>query len=189
MQCRSAHAASSRITGIANLPPDPELRGDGIHAIGRGGYLKLHIDCNWHRGLSMYRRLTLLVYLNEGRQDAWNGGIEPWNTDARERIFPLSPRLGRARLFETNDISCHGHPDPLGCPEGAFRKSIALYYCTPTRPAADPRCGKSEMTDSIERPTEEFEADRVRRLQLQAKRFALSPKRSHEDWRPNGSPA
>jgi Rps23 Pro-64 3,4-dihydroxylase Tpa1-like proline 4-hydroxylase len=175
----------SEITGIEDLQPDPELRGGGIHAIGRGGYLKLHTDFNWHRGLSMYRRLNLLVYLNEDWQDGWNGDIELWSADAHERIFSLSPRLGHALLFETNDISYHGHPDPLACPEGVFRKSIALYYYTPTRPAADLRFGKSEMTNFVERPAEKFEVDKVRRLrhrlQLQAKRFAHSLKRSHED--------
>jgi len=175
----------AEITGIENLQPDPELRGGGIHAIGRGGYLKLHTDFNWHRGLSMYRRLNLLVYLNENWQDAWNGNIELWSADARERIFSLSPRIGHALLFETNDISYHGHPDALECPEGVFRKSIALYYYTPTRPAADIRFGKSEMTNFIERPAEKFDADKVRRLrhrlQLQAKRFAHSLKWSRKD--------
>lgn len=175
----------SEISGIEDLQPDPELRGGGIHAIGRGGYLKLHTDFNWHRGLAMYRRLNLLVYLNEDWQDAWNGNIELWSADARERIFSLSPQLGHALLFETNDISYHGHPDALACPEGVFRKSIALYYYTPTRPAADLRFGKSEMTNFVERPAETFESDKVRRvrhrLQLQAKRLLHALQRNDKD--------
>lgn len=171
----------SAISGIDNLQPDPELRGGGIHAIGRGGYLKLHTDFNWHRGLAMYRRLNLLVYLNEDWQDAWRGDIELWSADARARIFSLSPRLGHALLFETNDISYHGHPDPLACPEGVFRKSIALYYYTPTRPASDLRFGKSEMTNFVARPAETFEFDKVRhvrqRLQLRAKRLLYALRR------------
>jgi hypothetical protein len=170
----------SEITGIDDLHSDPELRGGGIHAIGRGGYLKIHTDFNWHRGLSMYRRLNLLVYLNEHWQDDWNGNIELWSADARERIFSLAPKLGNALLFETNDISYHGHPDPLQCPEGVFRKSIALYYYTPTRPASDLRFGKSQMTNFVERPAEKFGTDRVRRfrhrIQLRAKQIAHSLK-------------
>lgn len=168
----------SDITGIEGLQPDPELRGGGIHAIGRGGFLKLHTDFNWHRGLAMYRRLNLLVYLNQDWRDAWKGDIELWSADARERIFALSPRIGHALLFETNDISYHGHPDPLECPEGVFRKSIALYYYTPTRPAADLRFGKSEMTNFVARPAEKFQTDKVRwlrqRLELGAKRLAYA---------------
>jgi hypothetical protein len=133
----------------------------------------------------MYRRLNLLVYLNEDWQDAWHGNIELWSADARERIFSLSPRIGHALLFETNDISYHGHPDPLACPEGVFRKSIALYYYTPTRPASDLRFGKSEMTNFVARPAEKFETDRVRwlrqRLRLGAKRLAYALRRSRRD--------
>ncbi|HJP99547.1 MAG TPA: 2OG-Fe(II) oxygenase [Rhodanobacteraceae bacterium] len=170
----------TQISGIENLHPDPELRGGGIHAIGRGGYLKIHTDFNWHGGLSMHRRLNLLVYLNENWQSDWNGAVELWSADAGERIFSLAPEIGNALLFETNDVSYHGHPDPLQCPEGVFRKSIALYYYTATRPDAGIVFGKSEMTNFVERPSEKFASDRARRLrhrlQLQGKRIAHSLK-------------
>lgn len=171
----------SGISGIENLHPDPELRGGGIHAIGRGGFLKVHTDFNWHSGLSMHRRLNLLVYLNENWGDNWNGRIELWSADAKSRVFSLSPNIGNALLFETNDISYHGHPDPLQCPEDVFRKSIALYYYTPTRPDTGILFGKTEMTNFVERPSEKFEDDKVRRIrhkiQLQAKKIAHSFKR------------
>lgn len=174
----------SEITGIEDLHPDPELRGGGIHAIGRGGYLKLHTDFNWHRGLSMHRRLNLLIYLNENWKSDWNGNIELWSADAKQRIFSLAPELGNALLFETNDLSYHGHPDPLECPDDTFRKSIALYYYTATRPASAIRFGRSEMTNFVERPSERFGSDRVRRirhrLQLQAKELAHSLKRGRK---------
>jgi hypothetical protein len=31
-------------------------------------------------------------------------------------------------IFTTTNSSFHGHPEPLLCPEGVSRKSIALYY-------------------------------------------------------------
>lgn len=172
----------SEISGIENLHPDPELRGGGIHAIGRGGFLKVHTDFNWHGGLSMHRRLNLLIYLNEKWQDDWNGRVELWSEDAKNRIFSLSPEMGNALLFETNDISYHGHPDPLLCPEGMFRKSIALYYYTSARPDAGILFGKTEMTNFVERPSEKFKDDKIRRIrhkvQLRAKRIAHLLKRS-----------
>jgi hypothetical protein len=173
----------SEITGIADLRPDPELRGGGIHAIGRGGFLKVHTDFNWHRGLSMHRRLNLLVYLNEHWQPDWRGDIELWSEDAKRRVFALSPQLGNALLFETSDVSYHGHPDPLACPEGTFRTSIALYYYTATRPDAGVVFGKTEMTNFVERPSEKFVTDKSRRLrhklQLRVKKIAhsLKPRR------------
>lgn len=62
------------ISGIHGLHADPDLRG-GIHAIGRGGFLKLHTDFNWHSKLAMHRRLNLLVYLNEHWERGWQGGL------------------------------------------------------------------------------------------------------------------
>jgi len=116
-----------QITGIGELHCDSQLRGGGIHAIGRGGYLKLHTDFNWHPALNMHRRLNLLVYLNEPWDTNWRGEVELWDETVEHRLFSLEPRLGNALIFETNDISYHGHPDPLETPEGIYRKSIAMY--------------------------------------------------------------
>jgi hypothetical protein len=163
------------ITGVQNLHGDPELRGGGIHAIGRGGFLKLHTDFNWHPSLNMHRRLNLLVYLNEPWESNWNGAVELWDEKVENKLFSLEPRLGNALIFETNDVSYHGHPDPLKTPDGIFRKSIAMYYYTPSRPNSDVRLGKSNMTNYVERPGETFTQDRMRRmrhkLQIKIKRI------------------
>ena len=37
-------------------------------------------------------------------------------------------------IFSTNDFTNHGHPDPLNCPQGLSRKSIATYYFSKGRP-------------------------------------------------------
>jgi hypothetical protein len=40
-------------------------------------------------------------------------------------------------IFSTTDFSYHGHPEPLTCPEGWTRKSLALYYYSNGRPAEE----------------------------------------------------
>jgi hypothetical protein len=45
-------------------------------------------------------------------------------------VSKVPPLLNEALIFETNDISYHGFPEPLRCPEGESRKSVALYYYT-----------------------------------------------------------
>ena len=40
-------------------------------------------------------------------------------------------------IFGTTDFTYHGHPDPLQCPEGMTRKSLALYYFSNGRPAEE----------------------------------------------------
>ena len=41
------------------------------------------------------------------------------------------PKLNRAVIFQTNNISWHGLPEPLQCPEDVYRKSFAYYYISP----------------------------------------------------------
>jgi hypothetical protein len=38
----------------------------------------------------------------------------------------VSPNFNRDMNFGTTDFTYHGHPDPLACPEGVTRKSLAL---------------------------------------------------------------
>jgi hypothetical protein len=40
-------------------------------------------------------------------------------------------------VFGTTDFTYHGHPDPLRCPEGMSRKSLALYYFSNGRPSEE----------------------------------------------------
>lgn len=126
----------------------------------------------------MHRRLNLLIYLNDPWDAGWRGEVELWDENADKKLFSLEPRLGNALIFETNDISYHGHPDPLNTPDGIYRKSIAMYYYSPTRPDSDVKLGKSNMTNYVERPGETFEEDRLRRfrhkVQIKLKRLMHS---------------
>jgi hypothetical protein len=177
--------ALEELTGIEHLVADTKLEGGGMHRTGRGGHLGIHADFSRHADNGLHRRLNLLLYLNEKWSDEWGGHLELWDRDMQRAVTKVSPLMGRVVVFATTSTSFHGHPDPMACPPDVARKSIALYYYTPTRPAADIRFGKSEMTNFIERPAEKFDADKVRRLrhrlQLQAKRFAHSLKWSRKD--------
>ena len=54
-----------------------------------------------------------------------------------ECLQKVSPSFNTVVIFNTNDFSYHGHPDPLLCPENVTRNSIALYYYTNGRPASE----------------------------------------------------
>lgn len=112
-----------KLTGIDNLIPDPELKGGGLHEIPPGGFLKMHVDFNWHPRLLAVRKLNLLLYLNEGWE--WNGQLI-LSSDGIEHTKVISPVFNRCVVFPTTETSWHGHPDPLEAPRS--RKSIALYY-------------------------------------------------------------
>lgn len=117
-----------RITGIPNLIPDPYFFGGGFHNIPRGGFLKMHVDFNIHDKWRLDRRLNVLIFLNENWKPEWGGDLI-LGENAEVKIPPL---FNTTVIFETTDKSWHGHPEPLTCPEGESRKSIALYYYTAT---------------------------------------------------------
>jgi len=123
------------LTGIDGLIPDPHLFGGGLHQIIKGGHLGVHADFNWHRKLQLDRRLNLLIYLNKDWKEEYGGYLQLWNTDMTKCEKKILPIFNRMVLFNTTSFSFHGHPDPLTCPEGSTRKSLALYYYTNGRPA------------------------------------------------------
>ena len=58
----------------------------------------------------------------------WNGANELWNNDVTKCISKTDIKFNRAILFKTNDISWHGLPNKILCPENTYRKSLAYYY-------------------------------------------------------------
>jgi hypothetical protein len=124
-----------RLTGIEGLVPDPHFVGGGLHQIERGGHLKVHADFNRHPGTGLERRLNVLLYLNRDWQEEYGGALELWSRDMSTREARILPLFNRCVVFSTTDTSFHGHPEPLTCPEGETRKSMALYYYTKDRPS------------------------------------------------------
>jgi Rps23 Pro-64 3,4-dihydroxylase Tpa1-like proline 4-hydroxylase len=127
----------SEVTGIPNLIPDPGFEGGGLHQIVPGGKLGVHADFNKHRDLGLDRRLNLLLYLNKDWHDDYGGHLQLWDRDMQRCQAKVSPIFNRVMIFGTTDYTYHGHPDPLQCPDGMTRKSLALYYFSNGRPAEE----------------------------------------------------
>lgn len=147
-----------QLTGIDGIVPDPHLYGGGLHQTMPGGHLKMHIDYNFHNKWKLDRRLNVLLYLNEGWKEEWNGHLELWEGDSKNLIKPaakISPIANRVVIFNTSEFSWHGVPETLMCPEGLTRKSIALYYYSNGRPEEER--GENHNTVFVERPGEKFE--------------------------------
>jgi hypothetical protein len=124
-----------KMTGIDDLLPDPFLLGGGIHQTESGGFLRVHADFNRHPKLNLDRRLNLLIYFNPDWPAGYGGNLELWSEDLTRCVQSIAPLAGRCVIFSTTSSSWHGHPEPLACPEGLTRKSLALYYYTRGRPA------------------------------------------------------
>ncbi len=123
--------ALSRLTGIPNLMPDPSLEGGGLHQSKRGGFLNIHADFTVHpHKRNWRRRVNVLVYLNEGWKPEYRGELELWTRDMKQCAQKILPVFNRCAIFNTDEDSFHGLPEPIQCPEDMTRKSIALYYFT-----------------------------------------------------------
>ncbi len=127
----------SAVTGISNLISDPRFDGGGLHQIVRGGKLGIHADFNRHGAYNLDRRLNLLLYLNKDWREEYGGHLQLWNRDMTRCEAKVLPVFNRVMIFSTTDFTYHGHPDPLQCPEGMTRKSLALYYFSNGRPAEE----------------------------------------------------
>jgi Rps23 Pro-64 3,4-dihydroxylase Tpa1-like proline 4-hydroxylase len=118
------------LTGIKGLIADDLYEGGGVHKIESGGKLSVHTDYSKHPRKDLYRRINLLIYLNEDWDPNWGGSLQLWNNDTKELVSEVQPMMNRAVIFNTTSTSLHGHPHPLNTPQGIARKSIALYYFT-----------------------------------------------------------
>lgn len=121
----------SVLTGIPKLLADPGLEGGGLHQSGPGGFLNMHTDFSKHHYHTNWRRrVNLILYLSEGWKEEWGGSIELWDGKMQRCAAKYPPLLNSALIFNTTEESYHGFPEPLRCPEGQARKSLAFYYYT-----------------------------------------------------------
>jgi Rps23 Pro-64 3,4-dihydroxylase Tpa1-like proline 4-hydroxylase len=151
------------LTGINNLISDSSFHGGGMHCTKRMGKLDVHIDYSLHPQLRLERRINLILYLNSDWESKYGGNLELWNKDMTKRIKSIEPKFNRAVIFNTTDISFHGHPSPLMCPEKKCRKSLAWYYLTkPQQNVSERYRAKfvARPSDSKDDKLEKFRKDR-----------------------------
>jgi hypothetical protein len=132
------------LTDIGELTADEGLHGGGWHLHPPGGKLNVHLDYSIHPKLGLERRLNLIIYLTSGWNPAWGGALGLWSHDAaagspKELVTAVQCRFNRAVIFDTTSNSWHGLPEPITCPPGMARKSIATYYLAPARTQASER--------------------------------------------------
>lgn len=121
----------NKLSGIDRLLPDESLAGGGLHQTARGGFLNVHADFTSHpRHSTWARRVNVLIYFNKDWQESFGGHLQLWDGKATKCVRKILPVFNRCAIFSTSRSSFHGLPEPLNCPPGVTRKSIALYYFT-----------------------------------------------------------
>ena len=155
--------AVANLFEIDGLVPDVGLHGGGVHVAGFGDKLNVHQDYAIHPKVGLRRVVNAIFYVEPKWSPLFGGGLELWSGDdqpvvCRQRLDAL---FNSMVLFRTDQGSWHGFPDPLWCPDGVLRKSLAMYYLAPVvdstpqrfranyAPAAD-QVGDSEVLGLIE---------------------------------------
>lgn len=131
-----------QITGQDTIHTDVGLHGGGWHCHHKGGKLNVHLDYSIHPKLQLERHYNLIVYMTPNWDPSWGGGLELWShgpLGPKELITTVENKFNRAVLFDTTQFSWHGLPDDLTCPEGIYRRSMAVYYLTDPAVDVDPR--------------------------------------------------
>jgi len=117
------------LLGIDDLIADPTLEGGGLHQSTTDGFLNIHADYTVHpHHRNWLRRANILLYLNEDWKPEYGGALELWSADMKECVQKILPVANRVVIFTTSATAFHGHPEPMHCPEGVARRSLALYY-------------------------------------------------------------
>lgn len=123
------------LTGTTSIIPDPTFNHCGQHSTGRGGRLMVHTDANRHPIKNKFHQhYNLIYFLNQDWKEEYGGHLELWSRDAKRCVKRILPVFNRIVLFDTGKYSYHGHPEPLTCPAGRRRNSLAVYYYVPDRP-------------------------------------------------------
>jgi Rps23 Pro-64 3,4-dihydroxylase Tpa1-like proline 4-hydroxylase len=120
-----------QITDIKDLTFDEYLHGAGLHCHPRYGKLNIHLDYEKHPFTGKERRLNIIYFLTKEWNDEWNGQNELWDKEAKYCVVKTGIQFNKAIIFKTNNISWHGLPEKILCPENHFRKSLAFYYVSP----------------------------------------------------------
>lgn len=116
------------LLGRRDLIADPMFTGAGLMATERGGHLGLHVDFNRDSARKLDRIASVLYYAPRTWDPAWGGELELWDRArqaCRVRIAPVPDRLV---VLAYGEDHWHGHPTPLGCPDGVLRAAVAAHF-------------------------------------------------------------
>lgn len=115
------------LANVDDLFFDKDLRGGGLQKSGNGAFLKVHIDNNWNPRTESYPILNVILFMSDWCEE-YGGSLELWTqTHCFKKILPIKNRL---IIRENSDLSYHGFPTPIQCPENVFRYALVMFYHT-----------------------------------------------------------
>lgn len=115
---------------IPKLLSDPYFSGGGLNESFNGDYLDIHVDGNYHDASGLHRRANAILYLSDTWDSSWGGNFQVYSETGENFVSEVVPTPNKLVFFETSDISYHGFPEPINCPNEKSRRSLILYYYT-----------------------------------------------------------
>jgi len=144
-----------KLTDINDLTCDEYLHGAGLHCHPKNGRLNIHLDYEKHPYSGKERRINIIYFLSKDWLEEWNGQNELWDENVTQCVTKTNIKFNRAIIFKTNDISWHGLPDKINCPDNVFRKSLAYYYVSPLN-TQKPEDAYRKKAKYVKRPTDSY---------------------------------
>jgi len=129
----------------------------------------MHVDFAYHPETKLDRRVNVLIYLNEKWQADYGGEFTLMDNESERCTRSYLPTLNRMIIFATNDMTYHGHPEMLRCPDNMSGKSIALYYYSNGRPELEKKRVRGLEMETIYKPRKAESLGKIYALKLTAK--------------------
>ena len=107
----------SDITGIKDMMPDLSWHLSGLRLMTPGSHQLIHSDSRIHPSLRnkknqpLEKKLTMLIYMNEGWTESDTGQCELWNDEMTQCVKSVRPTFNTCLIFECTNTSYHGVPN------------------------------------------------------------------------------
>ena len=125
-------AEVAAITGLEEMEPDTELYAGGISAMGKGAYLRPHLDNSHDNKRQRYRVLNLLYYVTPGWEAENGGSLQLWDEGPTGAPRTIPSSFNRLALMATDKHSWHSVNEVAV--EGV-RCCVSNYYFSRKAPA------------------------------------------------------
>jgi hypothetical protein len=172
--------ACRKLLGLmATMPPEPgsipdlSLYGGGMHSMGPGDLLHLHLDADAHKLSALSRRFSSVLFLTPEWDASWGGEFRLWSADRQRVLSRVSPEAGVLCAFECTDTAYH-EVSVISCPESVRRKGLALFWYG--HPATDSHRPRAMFVNATtEQADAETERLRLERAGIAVAEQAVSP--------------
>jgi Rps23 Pro-64 3,4-dihydroxylase Tpa1-like proline 4-hydroxylase len=144
----------------------------GIHLFENGDKLDIHVDAGRHIKTGFIKAITIGIYLSFNWNQENGGCLEFWHGDSCHIDSPeiknckskFLPIFNRCVIFENNNYSWHGAPDPCICKNDEKRIFITLSYLI--KEENDNFLNKRLKAYFVKRPSDPYdeEKDKMRLL-------------------------